>query len=188
LGEKVRRNIILPNKTDKDLRSFICEKQGSYMKGDISKWINTAILNTISEPYTRAQYAQCNNPFGFTKGRLRIKNLMQDICYHNKKNYFIDLEAGKFIHLNELKEAIAGIMGYHDVHGRALNDRMKELIKYKYLSNKGPSANLFVVLNTGSDEEEFARIEKDREHSRSPAPQVVNQQKKDFDDMTEGYK
>jgi len=179
--------IVISRKIDREWRSFVCGEKGYSKKGDLSEWHEKALVKFMSSTDTRSQYTQSNNPFGFTKGRLRIKNLMQDICYHHNKNYFIHLEPGKPIHLNELKEAIINIMGYHDVHGRALKDRMKELLKYKYISDKGPSANLFVVLNTGSDEEEFERMEKTKELSRSPPPSLANQQHKEFDDIIKRY-
>jgi hypothetical protein len=77
---KHRHDVVFPDDVWKGLKIFIVNKEGDFKKGDMSKWIVIAVNNLMSGYRAHAHGTQNPNPYQIPKGRLKVKNMMQDIC------------------------------------------------------------------------------------------------------------
>jgi hypothetical protein len=140
------------------LRTFIVNKQeGQFKKGDLSKWVGIAINNLTAGYSTHALSTQNPNPYQIPKGRLKVKNMMQDICNQLIQSGLrqAPINPESTIPLKHLDQMIRDVTGHHDE--RTIRNHKQDLIKYGYLVDKGYSGAL-MIKDTGTDIEHIERV------------------------------
>lgn len=169
---KYRHNLVIPEETWKGLKVFIMNKQGDFKKGDISRWVGIAINNLLAGYSTHARGTQNTNPYQIPKGRLIVKNMMQNIC-----NQLIQsglrlppINPQTTIPLKHLDQMIREVTGHHDE--RTIKRHVQNLVKYGYIADKGYPGS-FVILDTGTDLEHIERVmEQQKQEERKNNKQV----------------
>jgi hypothetical protein len=166
LEEKIRLCIVLPTKTDKELRSFIHKKQGSYKKGDLSKWVNISIRNLIKQE--QQQHTTCYQ-HGMSKEEEMISTLtelMKDISsYFWKLDNPFPFRCGIDIHKKTLKSGISNIRGGDY---RTSKKWIERLLDYGFI--RKASNNQYKILNDGHesyDIKQEEREQKEREFDKT---------------------
>jgi hypothetical protein len=151
-------HITIPTETYSDMMHSIQENQRFYRKGDIKRFIVSAIRNQIASGHAHSQYTHIFNSRGLDKERKRLNTMMQQINEFRVRRGRFRFEKGHQISLTELKEAISNVTGYHDSQNRALKKCLRDLDDNGYITNKkSTNPNVFLILNTGSEEDEFER-------------------------------
>lgn len=155
--DKRRHELVIQDDLWKGLSVFILNKQGEYKKGDISKWVNIAISNLIQGFNTHTHGTQNENRYQIPVGRLKVKNLMLDICKQHQLDISeVPLARDKTILTKHLRQIIQDVTGHHD--NRTIDKHIKDLIKYEYIKDAGFLGS-YLVLDTGTDIEYIERIQ-----------------------------
>jgi hypothetical protein len=206
--DKHRHDLVISDEVYRGLKVFITNKQeGQFKKGDISKWVNIAISNLTQGINTHARNTQNKNPYHIPAGRLKVKNMMEDICNEFLRSGIraTPLSQGNTILLKHLEKIIQDVTGHHDP--RAIKNHMKDLIRYEYIKDQGYVGS-FLILNTGTDLEEIDRVmeqqkqdekkQQKQNHQKVSKSETFDEEtktelkkseatKKEFDDMIKGY-
>jgi hypothetical protein len=91
-------------------RAFIVEKQGTFKKGDISKWTETAFRNLISLGHTQQQNTK--NLQNAEKTIFKISEKWQQICKYVLNNYDgFELKEKQTLPIKILNDALNNICG-----------------------------------------------------------------------------
>ena len=138
------------------------KQEGQFKKGDLSIWTNIAISNLIQGHNTHAHSTQNANPYQIPKGRLKVKNLMQDICKRwIDSGIRHEVNPGMTIPVKQLDQTIREVTGHHDK--RAIHGHIDDLVKFGYITDKG-YAGALMIKDTGTDIEWIEGVMEQQKH------------------------
>jgi hypothetical protein len=179
---KRRYCIVLEEKTIKSFKAHIMRKTGDLKKGDLSKWIETIIKNSIREEHQQHQHTSYNQHAMSKEEEMisTLTELMKDISSHFWKldNPF-PFRCGIDIHKKTLKTAISEVRGHDYRTTKKWFDRLLEFGFIRRARN-----NEYKIFNDGHESYDV-KVEPKPE----PKQEISTEQKQqEFDSVMEQLK